>query len=428
MLAVILTVSMFGFYFSLIDRSNAAEVSNRYDAMNNSASSATSNHEFRFNIQNSLDTVGWNESDGTTASDTVIITFDADFNLGTIDCGDIDILFEDADTSTSISANANGGSRGSRTNCPGSATTWGLFIEAGSDRLTIYTPTTVTTYVTTGTRMTVRIGSNATNQETGDEWVTNPAEAQAGTQTNTITGSFGGTGSILVVTLSGVEVSATVAETLTFTITGLPGIGHGGTGQMTGCDVSGSDTTDDEDGEPITTVTTTATSVPFSTITSGNVYQGCQRLAISTNAGGGYTISQRSNNPLQTTGGVQIPDATCDGGPDCTPYVARLWANNGAGFGVACVNSPTSNTCSGTGPLGVGAEGNPNFGTGIAGDNFVPFAAESQGFTSSTRFAVTSVAPWGEIHVKAKYRLQISGLQGAGVYTNIVSWIATPTF
>lgn len=425
--ALVLAISMFGFYFSFVDRSQAAQVSSRSDTLNNSGASfsfvqptaVTSNHTFVFTIENSLDTVGWNGADSKSASDTIVITIDPDasgFDLTGIDCGDVDLAFGAIPgTSTSISDNANGGSRTTRTSCPGSATTWGLFIDSSADTLTFYTPTAVQTHVVTSTIVNVRVGLNATFQDTGNEVITNPTAV--GTKKMRVGGTFGGTGDMLVAILSGVEVSATVAETLTFNIFGLPGQGPAGNiNNMASCN-SIPGTTDDDDSETITLVTTTATSVPFGAITSGNVYQGCQRLAVSTNAAGGYTVSQRSNNSLKTTGDAIIPDTVCDGTPNCTPYIEDTWTSNAPGLGVSCKSSTnTSSSCSAS---------SPNYANGA---NFTPFANESAGFVSSTRFSTTSVAPWGEIQIKAKYRLIIPGTQAAGTYTNIVNYIATPIF
>jgi hypothetical protein len=57
----------------------------------------------------------------------------------------------------------------SRTNCPNTATAWGVSIDSGNRIITITTPTSVaqTTPVATGTTVTITLGSNATFQNTG---------------------------------------------------------------------------------------------------------------------------------------------------------------------------------------------------------------------------------------------------------------------
>src|SRR3989338_7627789 len=429
-LACIVVAGMFGFYFSLIDNSQAAQVSSRSDTMNNSALSATSNHTFQFTIADSLaDTSG---GDPSVTGMSFVITFPSGFSLRDLNCASVSLAFGAyPGSATSISTGANGVGLGDaklyNTTCFPSATSWGLIIASTTRTLTLFTPTSTFTYVPTSTQVVVKVGKNATDNPvqtpTARNAIINPSSANqydisiAGGSGNLESQTWPGTGTVSVYVIGSIAVSATVAETLTFSIAGLPGISWAGAGAdaMSGCATGGwNDTTDDDDSETgMIFVTTTAGTVPFGNpITSGNVYQGCQALGLSTNAGLGYTISQRSNTPLQTSGGVAIRDTTCDSGP-CTPYVSGAWTSNGDGLGVSCRNSATSNTCSGTGPAGtLSGEGSPDFQSGndvTGGVRWVPFAAESAGFASSTRFAVTSVSPWAEIHVKAKYRMQILG-------------------
>lgn len=410
-LALMLAASMVLFYVLLVDRSYAEPISNRSDTLNNANISVTSNHTFQFTIANSLDTVG------ETASDTITITIDNDFVMGTIDCGDVDL--EIGGAATSISSGWNGGNRDNRTNCPGSATAWGLYIDTAAEVLTIYTPTTVRTHVATGTVIAVHIGYSATFQDIGNEAITNPATT--GFQTMTIGGTFGGSGTILVAIITGVEVSATIGETLTFTITGLPGIsGVAGASQLNNCiNAVSSPATDDEDAEgSINTVTTTATTVPFGTINTDTFYQGCLKTSLTTNANNGFTIRTRENRSLQTSGGATIPDANCNAnGCLNTPSTAAAFtaAGGGTGFGISCVHSTTSPSCS---------TANPNWANGV---NWAPIASEGKGFGPAP-YASLTTATSVEVITKAKFRLVAPLGQGAGTYTNLVSFIATPTF
>lgn len=431
-LAMVLVVSMFGFYFSLIERGQAAQVTNRSDTLSNANASATSNHLFTFTLQDSLDTTSFTESSGASASDTLVVTIASDFTMGGVDCGDVDISF--GDIATSISSGISGGDHGNRTNCPGSTTAWGLFINGSV--LTFYTPTTVRTHVTTSTIMRVRIGSNATfddgsNGVTGNEWITNPASI--GTKSMVITGTSSASGTILVAIITGVDVSATVAETLTFTVVGISGLsGVAGAGPiMNACveDIPGGTDADDEDAVSLVLVTTTAASVPYGTITSGSVYQGCQKLSITTNAGGGYAIRTRESSLLRTPGGITIPNANCDGdGCLNTPSTAAAWtlAGSGTGFGISCTDQTTSINCSaGAAELG------PDFGSGTLGGNqWAPIAnlLAYDGTQQPARFSALTGATSVEVLAKAKFRIEITASQGAGVYTNTISYIATPVF
>src|SRR3989338_2753080 len=80
LIALILAASMIVFYASFVDTSQAAQVTNRSDTLNNANSSATSNHGIVFTVQDAVD-----------AGDTVTVTIDASFTMGSIDCGDVDL-------------------------------------------------------------------------------------------------------------------------------------------------------------------------------------------------------------------------------------------------------------------------------------------------------------------------------------------------
>lgn len=184
----------------------------RSDILSDSRPSATSNHTVAFTINNSLDTVGWGSGSGGDATDTLSVTFPSMFNLANVQCKDVDISF--GGTATSIAGyNTN---RSTQKDCPGSATSWGLFIDTTANALTFYTPTTVRSYIATGTKVTIAIGTNATFQDSGTAWITNPSAA--GVYTISVGGTFGGSGNIPVSINSGVTVAATVAESLAFSV------------------------------------------------------------------------------------------------------------------------------------------------------------------------------------------------------------------
>jgi hypothetical protein len=107
-----------------------------------------------------------------------------------------------------------------RTSCLNTGTSWGVLIDSVNNVITFTTPTSASQYVlvATGTQLTISIGSNATNQNQGSHWITNPAAG--GTYTETVGGTFGGSGNVLVSITQASQLSATVAETLTFTVNG----------------------------------------------------------------------------------------------------------------------------------------------------------------------------------------------------------------
>jgi hypothetical protein len=376
----------------------------RYDFLNNSATSATSNHTLVFTVQNSLDNTGG------SASDTLALTFQSNFNLANITCGDVNVA-----TGTRFLFNV--ASPEPRTNCPNTTTSWGLLVNTASRTITITVPASVKTYVATGTIITVSIGSNANFQNQGTHWIINPSDS--GTKSITIGGTFGGYGQILVSVNTPLQLSATVAETLTLTLTGLAGSGTGG---MNSCSSDG--THDAEDNASINLINTTAASVPFGTLSSSNTfYEGCQKVSITTNAGNGFTVAVREDHSLRTASGLAIADTGCDAsGCLNTPSTAAAWVTNtNPGLGISCANAATSSSC---------WTANPNW---VNGTKWAPLANEGEnnptgGTQTPAIFSGLTGATSVEVITKAKYRVTVPPLQPAGTYTNLVSFIATPVF
>lgn len=137
-----------------------------------------------------------------------------------------------------------------------------------------------------------------------------------------------------------------------------------------------------DDGATINTVSTTANTVPFGTISSNTFYQGCQDISVSTNAGGGYSVTVQESRQMQTSGGATIPDTTCDAG-NCTTGVATAWTNPAKnGFGHTCRNQ-TGNDCSGAYGNGVNFRPFASMGGGGNGISFVQSASSSCNVASS---------------------------------------------
>jgi hypothetical protein len=186
--------------------SGGVQVSSRSDTLSDSRLSATSNHTIVFTSNNSFNTTS------TNATSTLTLAFPSGFSLSNIFCKDVDISF--GGTATSIAGNF--ANRSISKNCPGTATTWGLFIDTSANALTFYTLTAAAIYVATGTQVQILIGTNATFQDAASKWITNPSTG--GVYTISVGGTFGGSGNMLVAIRSGVTVQATVAESLSFTV------------------------------------------------------------------------------------------------------------------------------------------------------------------------------------------------------------------
>lgn len=267
-----------------------------------------------------------------------------------------------------------------------------------------------------GSIVTLTIGTGATK-------ITNPANGAAGctanaagtadtcsitlTTSETITGASPITtdsGDIVVGFIEGVTVSATVDETLSFSMAqGAACAGDTGSPVSINADV-------------------TATSVPYSasTVLAANTfYVGCQDLTLSTNGSGGYSVTSEENTSLRDTGISQnISDGTCVG--TCTESTGSAWATStNNGFGYYCENI-TNTPCSTAGDTtseyrtfacrGSDAQCDP--GTGA----------------ETAQVSLTEGAPASASRGRIHYKLSFSGTQQAGTYSNTVRYIATATF
>lgn len=210
---------------------------------------------------------------------------------------------------------------------------------------------------------------------------------------------------VMVAPVEAVFVSATVEETLTFTIAA---VGSG----TTACGSGAS-----------TDVTTYAFAVPFGSIASTNTfYDAEQQLTVSTNADGGYKVYVTEDDELSKDGGGvnEIADTACDSGP-CTHTSAQEWVTVSTnGFGYSLQNS------SGTDAKFEWDDNTPT--TGFKAKQF-PNETEGAGQYDDTNAEVmTNSNPVNGSSVYVCYRLDVGGTQAAGYYYNKIWYIATPTF
>ena len=133
-------------------------------------------------------------------------------------------------------------------------------------------------------------------------------------------------------------------------------------------------------------------------------------LTISNGSAFGYQVTASDNHNLRTnTSGFEIPPTACgDSGPSCTPTTAGPWTSTLTyGFGYRC-NNQTGTDCD----------------TQFANSSYYkPFVA------SPSAVAVMNGLTVGRNRVaQITYKLNISSTQVAGLYTNVINYIATPTF
>lgn len=167
----------------------AASLTSLSDTMSTVKKNTASNHDITFTTPT-----------GLTSGQTIILTFDSDYSIpASFDYTDVDLLDDGAQLTLAASP---------------SGSTWGVVRTSG----TVLTFTNGTTAVGAGSVIRIKLGTNASSGATGTHQITNPTSA--GSYAITVTGSFGDTGTITtsVVDNDTVSVSATVGQSLTFTI------------------------------------------------------------------------------------------------------------------------------------------------------------------------------------------------------------------
>lgn len=210
------------------------------------------------------------------------------------------------------------------------------------------------------------------------------------------------TGTVAFALISGVTVSATVAETLSFSIA-----------EATNANCSSYFTT-------LNGPDTNATSVSFGTLAAVDTfYHGCQDLTLSTNASSGYSVVVQETTNLRDTGtSINIEDSTGDSN-SMSESVTSTWAtaSGNAGFGYACANisgsdcvMPATSTYRQFACKGSGAQCDPGAG----------------GETAQSIMSNTSAVSSKQSMVE--YKLTVAGTQQAGNYSNAIVYIATPTY
>jgi hypothetical protein len=133
-------------------------------------------------------------------------------------------------------------------------------------------------------------------------------------------------------------------------------------------------------------------------------------LTISNGSAFGYQVTASQDHNLRAnSSGAEIPPTACgDSGPSCTPTSAGPWTNSLTyGFGYRCDNN-------------TGTDCDTQFSNSTY---YKPFAV-----SPSAVIVMTGANVSRKKVTQITYKLNISGAQQAGLYTNVVNYIATPTF
>ena len=216
----------------------------------------------------------------------------------------------------------------------------------------------------------------------------------------------------VIVTVSPVEavlVSATVNPSLTFQISGVAAA-------QTRCGVS-------------TSVTTTATAVPYGDITTTSAfYDAAHQISVSTNAPSGYVVKVAEDDELSAdTNGdgtldTTISDTTCDGA-NCTASTKAKWNTTSTnGWGYSLENSTS------TLPFAYGdTSGNCSGGTYCAKQFACNNSTNCSVVTAAQQIA-SSTAPSATQQFYVCYRLNVAPTTPAAYYQTRILYFASGTF
>ncbi len=332
----------------------AAAVTSLSDVMSRLKASTAANHEIKFVTPT-----------GVAAGQTIILTFSSGFTNVT------NIVFSDIDFAAGDSANCSTATFTEKTlAATASGTTWG----ADGDTATTVTITSGTDTVTANRCVRIKIGTNATNQSTGVNQISNGATGASDTVAVSGTFSDSGTLAVDIITDDQVAVTATVDPTITFTISDNT-IGFGSLSSSAARWANGAATGSASD-------------------TSAH------NLTVATNAASGYVLSY--NGPTLTSGGNTINVASITDDADGTPGTEQF----AIGFDV-----------NGGSTVATGYDHNAT-----AGNRDWTFVA------STTTTVVSRTTPANTETINAYYLANIGGDTEAGNYSTTIAYIATGTF
>lgn len=343
----------------------AANVTSFSDTLSDSDPGVASNH-----------TIVFTTPTGVANNQTITVNFsDGPFVIGTVDYTDISV----STTSGSFTLAAD---------CTGS--------EAAS---AAFSGTTLTITMCLGDGGFIGANGTTTIQiGTGAEQLTNPV---AGSYAIGLTAGSVDTGETRVAIIDNVTVTASVDTRFTFTVTGV----------STGQTVNIADTTG---------VVTTATTIPFGTLSSGVATTAAQDLSVETNASNGFVVTVTADSQLVAGNGADI-DGFIDGNYNTVPVAWQAPADTlgqEQTYGHWGLTSDDDALTSGlTDP----------FDAGNAGGRYV--SASTTPVEVFRHTTVTDGTVTGEGTTRVGYKVEIGPFQEAATdYQATLTYVATPIF
>lgn len=157
--------------------------------------------------------------------------------------------------------------------------------------------------------------------------------------------------------------------------------------------------------------TISETLIDFGILSATNPVSRTNNLTVSSRSPHGYSVTASENHPLlDPLTNALIPDTTCDNG-SCSQSSSAVWTSILTyGFGYRCDNV-NENDCE------------SSFSDKTA---YKQFADSSREETPETLMSGKNTARGREAQIT--YKVNISGAQPAGLYSNVITYIAAPTF
>lgn len=273
---------------------------------------------------------------------------------------------------------------------------------AGTGRTNTFTSNgTLTTVVTTpstqSTQAVLIDYTGITNPSTTDTTYYARITTYSDTGSTTIDTA---TVAFAILTSTSIAVTASVDPTLTFSIAGVTG---NGTATVNGATITNG-------------LATTASTIPFGTLSSGTAKIAAQDITVTTNASSGYTVTAshsanaQSGNPPLTSGSTNNIDAWS--GTNGTP---TTWS------------SPAGSTANtNTGYFGYTTE-DSTLCTGTAA-RFTTTGPKWAGSTTSGAEIICNTGGVSSETTRIGWEVEVNNVQPPGSYSGTVILIATPTY
>lgn len=322
---------------------HAASLSVLSDTLSNATVSTASNHNIKFTT-----------TSGIAGSATIVVTLPGSFNASSISFTDVDIL--DGASNLPVAATPSGA-------------TWGFATTSS----TSFTFTNGSSAITAGHVVTINIGTNATLGATGTHQIVN--DSATGTRSiGIVAGADNGTTTVFLLSNSAVAVSATVNQSISFSISS----------------------------NSISFGTLSSSAAQYASSTTGSASDTvAHTLAVATNGSTGYTVTVQG---------------------------ATLTSQQNSSDTIAAIGASPAASSAGTDQFGIYATKSG----GVNGTIATPYAtASSFGYnataTTSATFASGSTPTATETY-SLHYIANILATKPAGTYSTSLVYVATANY